>query len=75
MPKVNKTATISPTTFIDRLVKKNELGQPFTLMGHQHRLAPTSVTPLFFLCSVLGWKCGQRTLGEPHGEAPGVPGA
>jgi hypothetical protein len=26
---------ISPLTFIDKLVKKNELGQPFTLMDHQ----------------------------------------
>ena len=26
---------ISPITFIDKLVKKNELGQPFKLMDHQ----------------------------------------
>jgi hypothetical protein len=35
MPKPKKTPTISPISFIDRLIKKNELGQPFTLMDHQ----------------------------------------
>lgn len=30
--------TISPITFIDKLVKKNELGQPFTLMDHQRQI-------------------------------------
>jgi hypothetical protein len=34
-PKPKKTPTISPISFIDRLIKKNELGQPFTLMDHQ----------------------------------------
>jgi phage terminase large subunit-like protein len=35
MPKPKKTPTISPISFIDSLIKKNELGQPFTLMDHQ----------------------------------------
>jgi len=38
MPKANKTPTIFPTTFIEKLVKKNELGQPFTLMDHQREI-------------------------------------
>jgi hypothetical protein len=29
---------VSPITFIDKLVKKNELGQPFTLMDHQRKI-------------------------------------
>ena len=29
---------ISPITFIDRLIKKNELGQPFALMDHQREI-------------------------------------
>jgi phage terminase large subunit-like protein len=29
---------ISPITFIDKLVKKNELGQPFKLMDHQREI-------------------------------------
>ena len=29
---------IYPITFIDKLVKKNELGQPFTLMDHQREV-------------------------------------
>jgi phage terminase large subunit-like protein len=29
---------ITPITFIDRLVKKNELGQPFGLMDHQREI-------------------------------------
>ena len=29
---------ISPLTFIDKLVKKNELGQPFSLMHHQREI-------------------------------------
>ena len=32
------SGNISPITFIDRLVKKNELGQPFTLMDHQREV-------------------------------------
>ena len=34
MPKPKKTPTISPISPIDRLIKKDELGQPFTLMDH-----------------------------------------
>jgi phage terminase large subunit-like protein len=30
--------SISPVTFIDKLVKKNELGQPFTLVDHQREV-------------------------------------
>jgi hypothetical protein len=30
--------TISPITFIDKLVKKNELGRPFSLMDHQREV-------------------------------------
>jgi phage terminase large subunit-like protein len=30
--------SISPITFIDKLVKKNELGQPFGLMDHQREI-------------------------------------
>lgn len=29
---------ISPITFIDKLIKKNELGQPFSLMDHQREV-------------------------------------
>jgi hypothetical protein len=29
---------IHPITFIDKLVKKNELGQPFTLSDHQREI-------------------------------------
>src|SRR4249919_3289676 len=29
---------ITPLTFIDKLVKKNELGQPFSLMHHQREI-------------------------------------
>jgi hypothetical protein len=29
---------ISPITFIDKLVKKNELGQPFSLVDHQREI-------------------------------------
>jgi hypothetical protein len=29
---------ISPITFIDKLAKKNELGQPFRLMDHQREI-------------------------------------
>jgi hypothetical protein len=29
---------VSPITFIDKLVKKNELGQPFALMDHQREV-------------------------------------
>jgi hypothetical protein len=29
---------ISPLTFIDKLVKKNELGRPFALMDHQREV-------------------------------------
>jgi len=29
---------ISPITFIDRLVKKNDLGHPFALMDHQREV-------------------------------------
>src|SRR3970040_2438526 len=29
---------ISPLTFIDKLVRKNELGQPFALMDHQREI-------------------------------------
>ena len=29
---------ISPVTFIDRLITRNELGQPFTLMDHQREV-------------------------------------
>ena len=38
MPKPKKTPTISPISFIDTLIKKNELGQPFTLMDHQRNI-------------------------------------
>lgn len=40
------TKLIHPLTFIDKLVKKNELGQPFRLMDHQRevlRLAFASI--------------------------------
>src|SRR6267378_2143870 len=29
---------VSPVTFIDKLIKKNELGQPFTLFDHQREI-------------------------------------
>ena len=32
------TKLIHPLTFIDKLVKKNELGQPFRLMDHQREV-------------------------------------
>jgi hypothetical protein len=32
------TKLIHPLTFIDKLVTKNELGQPFTLMDHQREI-------------------------------------
>ena len=32
------TKLIHPITFIERLVKKNELGQPFTLTDHQREI-------------------------------------
>ena len=32
------TKLIHPMTFIDKLVTKNELGQPFTLMDHQREI-------------------------------------
>ena len=32
------TKNVSPITFIDRVVKKNELGQPFKLMDHQREI-------------------------------------
>jgi hypothetical protein len=35
MRKPKKTPTISPISFIDSLIKKNELGERFTLMDHQ----------------------------------------
>lgn len=38
MSKSNKGPTISPIAFIDRLIKRNELGQPFTLMDHQREI-------------------------------------
>ena len=43
MPKANKTPSIFPTTFI-RLVKKNELGQPFTLMDHRREILRLAFT-------------------------------
>src|SRR6266850_7784909 len=30
--------SISPVTFIDKLIKKNELGQPFRLTDHQREI-------------------------------------
>ena len=30
--------SISPITFIDKLIRKNELGQPFTLIDHQREV-------------------------------------
>src|SRR5688572_29325668 len=36
--KAQMNNNISPITFIDKLVKKNELGQPFTLMDHQREI-------------------------------------
>ena len=30
--------TVSPVTFIDKLIKKNELGQPFRLSDHQREV-------------------------------------
>jgi len=30
--------TVSPITFIDKLIKKNELGQPFRLIDHQREV-------------------------------------
>jgi phage terminase large subunit-like protein len=38
MPNPKKTTIISPITFIDKLVTRNELGQPFTLMDHQREI-------------------------------------
>ena len=35
---------ISPLTFIDKLVKKNELGQPFKLMDHQREILRLAFT-------------------------------
>ena len=35
---------ISPITFIDKLVRKNELGQPFTLMDHQREILRLAFT-------------------------------
>lgn len=35
---------ITPITFIDRLVKKNELGQPFKLMDHQREILRLAFT-------------------------------
>lgn len=35
---------ISPLNFIDKLVKKNELGQPFTLMDHQREILGLAFT-------------------------------
>ena len=29
---------VSPITFIDKLVRRNELGQPFALMDHQREI-------------------------------------
>ena len=36
--------SISPITFIDKLVKKNELGQPFKLMDHQREILRLAFT-------------------------------
>jgi hypothetical protein len=36
--------SISPITFIDKLVKKNELGQPFKLMDHQREILRIAFT-------------------------------
>ena len=30
--------TVSPITFIDKLIRRNELGQPFTLTDHQREI-------------------------------------
>jgi hypothetical protein len=35
---------IGPITFIDKLVKKNELGQPFKLMDHQRDILRMAFT-------------------------------
>ena len=35
---------ISPITFIDKLVKKNELGEPFKLMDHQREILRLAFT-------------------------------
>ena len=35
--------SISPIHFIDKLVKKNELGQPFTLIDHQREVLRLAV--------------------------------
>ena len=35
---VKSMNAVSPITFIDKLVKKNELGQPFTLIDHQREV-------------------------------------
>ena len=35
---ISMTKLIHPMTFIDKLVKKNDLGQPFTLMDHQREI-------------------------------------
>ena len=36
--------SISPITFIDKLVKKNELGQPFKLMDQQREILRMAFT-------------------------------
>ena len=60
---------ISPITFIDKLVKKNELGQPFSLMDHQREILRLAFA--FDEQSVLPWdtiiyscikKSGKTTL-------------
>jgi hypothetical protein len=39
MPAAGKAVNIvSPITFIDRLIKKSELGQPFALTDHQREV-------------------------------------
>jgi hypothetical protein len=56
MPKPKKTPTISPISFIDSLIKKNELGQPFTLMDHQR-----DILRLAFAFDENGRLCGTRS--------------
>ncbi len=37
------TKIIHPVTFIDKLIKKNELGQSFTLIDHQREVLRLTV--------------------------------
>ena len=55
---------VSPITFIDKLIKKNELGQPFSLMDHQREILslafafdPTGKLPY----DTVVWSCPKKS--------------